>query len=137
MDGFCECDRHWNGPDCTYYIGVCHTSCRQCFGPGPTDCSSCNGHATIQLDNSCLCDTNYFGADCKSYFGPCDTHCDECFGPTAEDCVRCVDNAFRDAASGGACVCYNGWSGDGCETETDLCTDEHCVLCDYERDDDL
>lgn len=95
---------------------------------------SCAGYSTQQVDGSCLCDANYGGIDCTSFVGACSPICEECYGPSDFECVRCEKNAFRDAEDNGRCVCYNGYSGPSCMTETDMCADPHCILCETDRD---
>ena len=68
---------------CTsFYTGSCDTSCETtCFGPGSTDCYSCN--------------SNYFfdGIHCLI----CDSSCGTCKGPASNQCAVCTSPSILQA----------------------------------------
>ncbi|KCV70411.1 hypothetical protein H696_02752 [Fonticula alba] len=74
---------------------ACHSNCRTCFGPGATQCLSCNSQRPIR-NRQCVeaCGTGFYrvGGECHA----CHPSCGQCTGPADSQCIGdCSPMAFR------------------------------------------
>nr|XP_018668975.1 tenascin-R-like [Ciona intestinalis] len=143
ISGLCQCDRGYQGDDCSESIcvnacsghGACnkHGRC-QCWGQwSGEDCSlrscpnDCSGNGIC--DNGlCVCDVSYSGADCsrRSCLNDCNGH-----GRCNEDTGQCrchgswegpecsAQRCLRDCSGNGDCLngrcqCDEPWTGKAC-----------------------
>lgn len=98
--GTCECDLHWSGRDCSFFLPesaqevpdhnwflASESSC------GVAGCSGSNGQC---MAGTCICRAGFFGPTCA------DSLCsNDCFG--------------HGECDNGACLCASGWTGPQCQ----------------------
>ena len=79
------------------------------------DCG-CGGHGTCNTDKTCQCDEGFFfnATSKKCEFSCNDQNSDKCYGPNLAACASCVSGTCNN----GVCVCWPGFSGSDCSTET-------------------
>ena len=71
----------------------CDISCNECFGPLPTECSSCPSGSTW-MANTGTCVSScpaaaYFLDTLANACAKCNSTCQDCSGPTTTDCITC------------------------------------------------
>jgi len=99
----------------------CHTSCKECFGPGSNECLVCPEGKSLSLDNgiggTCIdkttCKNQSFanGALCAESSANCATGCGTCYSSSSSQCRSCnetglqylVENYINSNVSWGSC----------------------------------
>ncbi|KAM8872819.1 proprotein convertase subtilisin/kexin type 5 [Synchiropus picturatus] len=122
-----ECTPH-QYPDQDGDCHPCHKFCHRCFGPGKSQCLSCNQRHFL-LNGTCVdkCPTGFYqdaaGLRCES----CHPSCESCGGMHSHECLTCKDDLFRE---GKECVeiCQHGHYGNRASRMCEKC-DPSCSEC--------
>jgi len=83
-------------PDSASVCQTCDSTCYQCDGPYPTNCTACNTTTGFPYSNGPTCvqscpNPGYFLDLPTSACLPCDVTCITCNGTTYNDCLACAD----------------------------------------------
>ena len=89
----------------------CSPLCGNCVNVLPTNCLTCNLHASLQgaSPNFCLCDSGYFPDPDPQQCSPCYPTCLTCTSVDASNCLSCYPNAELRATPPGPCFCKSGF----------------------------
>ena len=90
---------YWNDTLGFYDCAQCDSSCGNCNGPTPKNCTSCNSpYKLLETEQICIitasCPPGYW-IDANSNCWPCNPFCSVCYGPSQYECTACSSGYFK------------------------------------------
>ncbi|KAL4454935.1 hypothetical protein ABPG74_006317 [Tetrahymena malaccensis] len=136
QDGECKCQENkiFNNNTCL----PCHSSCKQCSGPGINECISCKdqNQEINQKTKLCTCKQGYFYVQ-NNMCQKCYQTCQNCLSSGESDCYSCLEGSnlilVDTRAKTSACKCQSGFYFDMDQHICKKCSDS-CKECIREND---